>query len=156
MIAGSARPNMPGDRPLRVFITGPDILTGPAAALIARLRDAGIEVTHSPYAGEDPRFQSWYDAGLAAAVAWSDAVVIVPVTWWDSSTWMAIEADAGYRRAQSQPGFPFYAWSPTGVEAEAVALGMRPYLRAATALPREVDEAVATIVRAHAAGAALD
>ena len=155
-MAGSARPNMPGDRPLRVFVTGPDVLTGPAAALIARLRDAGIEVTHSPYAGEDPRFHGWYDAGLADAVAWSDAVVIVPVTWWDSSTWMASEAAAALGRAQSQPGFPVYAWSPAGVEAGAGALGMRPYLRAATALPREVDEAVATIVQAHAAGAALD
>ena len=154
MMAGSARPNMPGDRPLRVFVTGPDVLTGPAAALIARLRDAGIEVTHSPYAGEDPRFRGWYDAGLAAAVAWSDAVVIVPVTWWDSSTWMGIEADAALGRARSQPGFPVYAWSPAGVEAKES--GLRSWLWEATALPREVDEAVATIVRAHAAGAALD
>ena len=130
----------------RVFVSGPDLHVPPVARLVGELRRRGARVEHSPSEG-DPGFADWYDSGLADAVARCDSFVIVPHSWWDSSTWMAIEADAGLARALDEPDFAFHSWHPTGISPDGVALGMRRYLERAVAVPSDVAEAIAVILR---------
>jgi len=129
----------------RVFVSAPDVDTPPAADLVDALRAAGAEVEHSPTAGDDPRFDHWYDVDLPAAVARADAFVIVPVTWWDSSTWMGTEAVAGIRRV-GEAGFALYAWTPAGVDPPPGARGLWLYLERAIALPHDAAAAAAAIM----------
>ena len=129
----------------RIFVSGPDLDTPPAADFVAALEARGAEVDRSPRVG-DPRFQAWYEAGLPAAAARCDAFVLVPQSWWDSSTWMGLEAEAGQARLRAEPGFRFHAWHPEGIVPDRYAMGMRGYLANAVALPRRLAEAVQTLL----------
>lgn len=134
-------------RPPRIFVSAPDVREPPAADLVRALRAAGAEVEQSPAGGDDPRFGDWYDTGLLAAVRRCDALVIVPITWWDGSTWMATEADAGLKRALSDQEFDFCAWSPGGIQPPQREYGMYVhYVGRAAALPPDPHEAAEVLV----------
>jgi hypothetical protein len=125
---------------VRVFVSSQAVTHPPAADLIQALRSAGASVEHSPINpshGSDPRWSTWY-ADLADAIVRSDAFVAVIDGVWDSSTWMASEADAA-KRCVARRAF----WNPNGVRVTAV--GMRAYLE--NELPQPLAEAVVEIVR---------
>jgi len=97
-------------------------------------------VEHSPINpadGSDPRWTTWY-ADLADVIAKSDVFVVVIDDVWDSSTWMASEADAAKRYVARRA-----VWNPNGVSVTAV--GMLTYLE--NELPHLLPEAVAEVVR---------
>jgi hypothetical protein len=124
-----------------VFISSQSVDTPPASLLIDGLRRAGIAVEHSPRnpaAGHDPRWEQWYAKGLRNAFDRCNVFVAVVDSAWDSSSWMAIEADEARRRLSSA----FY-WNPQGLKVAAA--GMKPYL--AEELPPSVDAAVRTLVQ---------
>ena len=135
---------------MRVFVSSQVVDRWPARALIAALRQAGVEVEHSPrnpLDGEDPRWKNWYSETLGAVVDGCDAFVIVLEPGWDSSAWMAIEAETGLTPGRKTERKAF-VWNPDGVTVKAA--GMTGYLRAE--LPRELEAAVARlreIGRAH-------
>ena len=88
---------------MRIFVSSQVVDRWPARDLIAALRQAGVEVEHSPrnpLDGEDPRWKDWYSSTLGAVIDRCDAFVIIVEPGWDSSTWMAIEAEAGLARNQ--------------------------------------------------------
>lgn len=134
-------------RPPRIFVSALDAEDVPVTDLVRALREAGAEVDHSPADGDDPRFYDWYDVGLPAAVRHCEAFVIVPITWWDSSTWMMIEADTAMRRVRSDPEFHFCAWRPRGYRNARITPGNQRYLESAPALPRDPHEAAALLVK---------
>ena len=116
-------------------------------------QERGAAVEHSPGGGGDPRFATWYHTGLPAAAARCTAFVIVRQTWWDSSTWMAIEAEAGAARALADPGFGFYVWQPeSGGTAAPIPVGLREYVSHATVLPEGVAAAVDMVLAGPRAG----
>ena len=132
-------------RTARIFISGPDLDRPPAADLLAALEACGADVEHSPRAG-GPRFKTWYEGGLPEAAARCDAFVLVPQTWWDSSTLMGLEAEAGQARSRVERGCRFYAWHPDGIVPDRYAIGMRGYLSTAVALPQRLEDAVKALL----------
>ena len=139
---------------MRVFISSPEATGSRAGELISALRSVGVHVEHSPdpsgSSAVDPRWRGWYpvsaagpgsdsESGIARALDASDACVIVLNSWWDSSTWMAIEADEALARLGD--GKLLY-WNPDAVEVRSA--GMLPYLR--TALPTGLSDAVRVIL----------
>jgi hypothetical protein len=112
-----------------------------AAALIDGLRRVNVKVEHSPRNpkdGEDPRWGDWYKVGLPAALGRSHLFVAVIDRGWDSSTWMAIEADTA-----TKTGLPMFFWNPEGVRV--TARGMVPYLR--EEIPTTLDRAIELFAR---------
>lgn len=125
---------------MRVFVSSQAADQRPARDLITGLRDAGVEVEHSPsnpLDRTDPRWTTWYDHGLGVAIAKSDAFVIVLDKGWDSSTWMGIEAEAALK-SPNRTATNAYIWNPDGIVVSAA--GMVPYLR--PELPRNLAQAV--------------
>jgi hypothetical protein len=127
---------------MRVFVSSQAVDKPPASVLLGRLRANGWTVSHSPsnpLDADDPRWPDWYERGLPSALADADLFIAVIDEAWDSSTWMAIEADMARRR--QGPGLPCYSWNPHDLRI--VARGMMGYL--AERLPRGVEEAVAML-----------
>ncbi|HEY0020560.1 MAG TPA: hypothetical protein VGC13_29950 [Longimicrobium sp.] len=134
---------------MRVFVSHYD--SPFAADLVRRLRDAGAQVDQSPPSphaglGDDPRWPTWYDAGLPAAAAWCDTFVIALGPSWDASTWMAAEAEAGFLRARAAPAFRYCSWDPEGVLLHSPPPGLRRYLERAVPLPKDAGEAAAALL----------
>jgi TIR domain len=129
---------------MRVFVSCQAVDRKPAGDLIRELRMAGIEVEHSPrnpLDGNDPRWEGWYQAGLAAAIGGCDVFVIVVDDGWDSSTWMAIEADAALAVPQGGSPLRLFFWNPEATTVKAA--GMVRYLK--HELPRGLDRAISCI-----------
>jgi hypothetical protein len=128
---------------MRVFVSSQVVDRWPARELIAGLRQAGLEVEHSPsnpLDSQDPRWANWYGDALEAAVDRCDLFIVVLEPGWDSSTWMAIEADAGLAKGR-RTAERAYVWNPDGIVVRAA--GMIGYLR--SELPRDLAEAVARV-----------
>lgn len=129
---------------MRVFVSSQDVDGDPCSALIDTLRSEGWVVDHSPRNPiDDPRWSSWYDSGLAAALSRADIFIIVVDYAWDSSTWMAEEARLAIERGMVKTAF---YWNPECIVVRA--MGMFPYLR--SELPRDMD-ALVQVLREHAA-----
>ena len=124
---------------IRVFVSFYPGDSAHAPALVQALRDAGCEVAHSP----DPdAMGDWYASGLPAALDRSDVFVCVISPAWDSSTWMAIEADEARRRLAAGRIAGCFCYNPEG--RRVIAAGMIPYLR--HPLPVDLSEAVEVIL----------
>jgi hypothetical protein len=125
---------------MAVFVSSQAIDEAPAAELIASLRAAGLSVEHSPKSpahGEGSSWTDWYQSGLRSALGRCSIFVAVVDRGWDSSTWMAIEAEEAVQKLGPARIRSFY-WNP---EARVItAKGMLPYLN--EELSREVSEAV--------------
>ena len=118
----------------------------PAKELIFKLRRMGADVSHSPsnpLDADDPRWNDWYDAGLPAAVRQCDEFVIVVDRVWDSSSWMAQEAQVASELGRTGELRRFY-WNPNEIMVRAA--GMLPYLQ--SELPRDLDAAVEVLLNA--------
>jgi hypothetical protein len=129
---------------MMVFVSSQSVDTAPASLLIDGLRGAGAAVEHSPRNpsdGHDPRWKNWYDKGLQEALKRCASFVAVVDRAWDSSTWMAIEADEAEKHLTST-----YYWNPQGVTIAAA--GMKPYLTAE--LPAALDAAIAVLLQRRA------
>ena len=88
---------------MNILVSSQSVDAAQAASLIAGLRRAHVDANHSPrnpMDGDDPRWRDWYDAGLPAAVGRSDLFVIVIDRGWNSSSWMASEADTASSRGR--------------------------------------------------------
>src|SRR3954469_18990841 len=106
---------------MRVFVSSQGVDRWPARELITALRQASVEVEHSPrnpLDGEDPRWSDWYGSALRGAVDRCDAFVIVVEPGWDSSTWMAVEAEAGLTPGRKTEQNAFF-WNPDGIAVNA-------------------------------------
>jgi hypothetical protein len=128
-----------------VFVSSHAVSHKPANGLIRGLQRAGVEVGHSPLNpldGIDPRWEHWYESGLAVALSGCNAFVIVVDAGWDSSTWMAIEAHTGMKVLEDGSRAGAYFWNPEAIVVQAA--GMLPYLK--QELPRGLDEAISQIV----------
>jgi hypothetical protein len=124
---------------MSIFISSQSVDSAHAASLIDGLRRARMGVEYSPRNprdGEDPRWVGWYEAGLAAALGRCCLFVAVIDHVWDSSTWMACEADMATRR-----GLSLLYWNPQGVAVKAK--GMLAYLR--EELPARFEEALGVL-----------
>jgi hypothetical protein len=124
-----------------IFGSSQSVGTAPASLLIDGLRRAGVAVEHSPRNpsdGHDPRWQDWYAKGLHDALTRCTSFVAVVDRSWESSTWMAVEADEAKKRLAST-----YYWNPQGVTVAAD--GMKPYLTAE--LPATLDAAIEILVQ---------
>lgn len=111
-----------------VFVSSCDVTGTLTQGLIGALRDLGAAVSHSPLPDpdEDSRWQSWYDTGLERALAEVCSVVIVVTPVWDSSTWMATEAQAAMDLYNNNQLQTFGFFNPQG--RTVTAQGMVPYL----------------------------
>lgn len=130
---------------MRVFVSSQDVDGDPCSALINTLRSEDWVVDHSPrnpIRGDDPRWYSWYDSGLTAALGRADIFIIVVDHVWDSSTWMAEEAHFAIERGMVKTAF---YWNPESIVVRA--MGMRRYLR--SELPTDMD-ALVQALREHA------
>ena len=115
--------------------------------LISELKQNGFRTSHSPrnpLDGDDSRWHDWYEKGLDEAIKESQSFVIVVDRGWDSSTWMAIEADQALRKAKASGGYYLMVyWNPNNIEVKAK--GMLGYLK--DRLPNEVDKAIEALTR---------
>ena len=126
---------------MNIFVSSQSVDSAHVASLIDGLRQAHVTIEHSPrnpIDADDPRWRGWYEVGLPAAVERSDVFVAVIDRGWDSSTWMACEAEMATKK-----GLPVLYWNPDGVKV--TAQGMVPYLR--EELPPAIDEAVEQLLR---------
>ena len=79
-----------------VFISCERVDLPHAVALINRLRQQGLSVSHSPrnpLDGNDERWLNWYDGGGQSEIGNSHIFVVVVTPGWDCATWMAFEAE---------------------------------------------------------------
>lgn len=131
--------------------------------MIDHLRGLGHEVAHSPdssgSSAVDPRWHGWYPrpgrppgsdntCGLGAALDVADACVIVIDKAWDSSTWMAIEADEALARLGVAR---LFHWDPDQFRPRAK--GMLRYLN--RPLPEDVAESAAALVELSASAGSI-
>jgi hypothetical protein len=115
---------------MRIFVSSENVDRPPANALIARLRQEGWYVDHSPRnpaEGQDSRWPNWYREGLPAALDQTDIFIIALNHVWDSSSWMAEEAFCAMAQPNRQPVPHVFYWNPSGVEV--TVQGVKPYLR---------------------------
>lgn len=124
---------------IRVFVSFYPGNSAHGPALVAALRGAGCEVAHSPDADA---MGDWYASGLPAALDRSDVFACVISQAWDSSTWMAIEADEAMRRFEAGRIAGCFCYNPEG--RRVIAAGMIPYLR--HLLPTDLSKAVELIL----------
>ena len=123
----------------RVFVSHYPGSSAHGPALVAALRASGCVVAQSP----DPdRMENWYASGLSDALDKSNVFVCVVCASWDSSTWMAIEADEALKRFNSNRIGKYFTYNPEKLPVRAE--GMIPYLL--NPLPHKLSEAVGTIL----------
>jgi hypothetical protein len=128
---------------MRVFVSSQIVDRWPAGDLIQALRRVGVGVEHSPRNprdGKDSRWRNWYSETLLTTLDRCDALVIVVEPGWDSSTWMASEAQAALAPGRRTEQKAFF-WNPGGTRVTAA--GMVGYLR--VELPSDLDAAVAVL-----------
>ena len=114
-----------GQGPMNVFDVFAVRRRSTDSSLIDGLLRAHVEIEHSPrnpLDGDDPRWENWYEVGLPAALARCILFVAVIDRGWDSSSWMAHEAEVATKRS-----LPVLYWNPEGLSVAAP--GMLPYLR---------------------------
>jgi len=107
-------------------------------------------VEHSPIDSPefyDPRWPSWYAEGLQSTLRRCQLFVIVLEKYWDSSTWMAEEANFAMTMPQVVQPLPSFFWNPT--KTPMTAHGMRGYLK--TELPVGIYDAVKVLLNRQAA-----
>jgi hypothetical protein len=127
---------------MTIFVSSQSVDSAPASLLIQGLGRAGVGVEHSPRNprdGHDPRWQDWYSKGLQDALKRCTSFVAVVDRGWDSSTWMAVEAEEATKRLASTS----YYWNPQGVRV--IAAGMQLYLTAE--LPTTLEGAIGMLVQ---------
>jgi hypothetical protein len=86
---------------MRIFVSSQRIDDDATARVISELKRSGFDVRTSPrnpLDGPDERWHDWYAHGLTAELDQVDAFVIVIDRGWDSSKWMAAEADEALKR----------------------------------------------------------
>lgn len=131
---------------MAIFVSSQAVDEPPASDLIAGLRSASLVVEHSPSNpahGDDGRWSDWYAKGLAETLARCSIFVAVIDLGWDSSTWMAIEADLAVQKLGAGRIRSVF-WNP---EARVVvAGGVLPYLK--EELPQELAQAVSVLRQA--------
>jgi hypothetical protein len=130
-----------------VFVSSQAVDRMPAQGLLAALRNANIQVEHSPsnpLDGQDVRWSDWYGVGLIHSLRRSNVFVIAVDQGWESSTWMAQEADMALHSPLVAPQLQAFFWNPMRVEVRAA--GMVGYLRAE--LPVDVMGAVEILTQA--------
>ena len=86
----------------------------------------------------------WYESGLAAALDGADVFICVVSPAWDSSTWMAEEAEQALRRYRSGQLKQYFSYKSQGVLVRPG--GMTRYL--INALPDKVSDAVREVLEA--------
>jgi hypothetical protein len=122
-----------------IFVSSQSVDQNPARLLIDALATASLRVDHSPsnpLDRDDDRWPDWYEKGLRAALRGCRLFVIVVDAGWDSSSWMAQEAQSA-RESRMDSFF----WNPTRVSVRAK--GMTPYLK--VELPVDLEEAVRSL-----------
>lgn len=83
-----------------IFVSSQNIDEPHTNTLIKELRAYGFQVNHSPrnpIHGYDFRWANWYEKGLQDSLATANVFIISVDAGWDSSTWMAMEADLALR-----------------------------------------------------------
>ena len=126
---------------MNVFVSSQSVDAAQASSLIDGLLRAHVEIEHSPrnpLDGDDPRWENWYEVGLPAALARCILFVAVIDRGWDSSSWMAHEAEVATKR-----GLPVLYWNPEGLSV--AARGMLPYLR--EEVPPALNDAIDLLLR---------
>ena len=125
---------------LAVFVSSQNVRGAEAAPLIERLKMNGFAVEHSPenpITSSDPKWKDWYEKKLDELLERSEIFIFVIDGGWDSSTWMAIEAERALRRKENGKLRGFFCHNPRSIPV--VATGMKPYL--SKALPINIPDA---------------
>jgi hypothetical protein len=126
---------------MRVFVSCQNVDSFECTNLISSLLQTGFQVTHSPrnpISAVDDRWEDWYANGLGKALQSTDIFLIVVDYPWDSSTWMAIEADQALQLHQSGWIKHYLYFNPDHLEVKA--RGMMPYLT--KGLPTDLEQAI--------------
>lgn len=126
---------------MHFFVSSTTVLRPPASELIAALRAAGHQVDHSPRGPDDPRWPDWYQSGSQLAIAACETFIIVLDRAWDSSTWMAHEADLGTARVAGRLARWCTVFDPDGLRLAARAVPHYEGLE----LPADLNQAVAML-----------
>ena len=124
---------------MNIFLSTQSIDDQHATQLLTALRAAGHRVDHSPrnpIDGDDDRWPTWYSRGLAETLKASDCFIIIVDRGWDSSSWMATEADDAKKLE-----LPLRFWNPQNLDVTAP--GMIGYLR--EQMPDDIDSLIARI-----------
>jgi len=131
-----------------IFISCQSIDSPEPQMLISELRKKGFKVDHSPRnpsVGHDSRWADSYRTGIKRAIEQSQSFVIVLDSGWDSSTWMAVEADEASKKAEELGDDYLMAYrNPTNIDVKAK--GRLGYLR--RRLPNDVDKAIEALTTA--------
>src|SRR5688572_17363574 len=122
----------------QVFVSSCDIREPRASSLVERLRQAGFNVSHSPHSPLDERWQGWYESGCRDELEKANIFLAVVDPAWESSTWMAHEADEALRLLEAGKIRKMYFWNPEQVGVGAA--GMTPYMR--ERLPDNIEELI--------------
>jgi hypothetical protein len=114
---------------MNIFVSSQNIDEPHTDALIKGLQASGFKVNHSPrnpIHGYDFRWANWYETGLQVSLATTNIFIIAVDVGWDSSTWMAIEADLAFRLLGNGNIEQLYYYNPLHIRVKAK--GALPYL----------------------------
>lgn len=124
-----------------IFLSSQRVDSKYTSKLVRKLREEGFHVTHSPQNpldGDDRRWRDWYERGLDEALESTNIFIIVIDYGWDSSTWMAQEADSALKRFESGQIREMCYLNPENIDIHAA--GMLRYLK--QQLPDDFDTLV--------------
>ena len=110
-----------------------------ALELINSLSENNITHKHSPLnpaSGTDPLWKNWYSSELENQLKQCNTFIIVVDQGWESSTWMATEAETAKLLNLS-----FAYWNPLNITK--ISLGMQSYLK--NQLPINLSDATVKI-----------
>ncbi|HLL14149.1 MAG TPA: toll/interleukin-1 receptor domain-containing protein [Pyrinomonadaceae bacterium] len=125
----------------QVFISSCDIEAPHASSLVECLREAGFRVTHSPGSPSSERWRDWYARNCRDELEKASIFIAVIDPAWDSSTWMAHEANEAMKLLEAGRIRKMYYWNPEQVQVKAA--GMAPYLK--DRLPDNKDVLISTL-----------
>ncbi|RYX83419.1 hypothetical protein EON83_14615 [bacterium] len=92
-----------------------------ANALIQKLRQVGIAVSHSPRNpadDEDERWMNWYSGGGQAQIMNEEIFVVIVTEGWDCSTWMAFEASEALKGLRQGMVKRMLQYNPTNIKVD--------------------------------------
>jgi hypothetical protein len=102
-----------------LFISCEQVDSPHAQALIQKLQQKGIIVSHSPrnpFDGDDERWCDWYDGRGQAEIGKADVFVVVVTAGWDSSTWMSFEATEALKGLQQGCIRQMFHYNPQNIK----------------------------------------